>query len=116
MSTSQGVTISGSAGITPSIGLGGIETASPLPEFLNPIVLAPMTGGVAVGLKPGIVNIVPVVKKEFTGADPLVSVNGFHVKIDGCVGQSYIRSYGVLMHSTDQSESLQAYFGTTKQV
>ncbi len=116
MSTSQGVTLTDSAGLTPSIGLGGIDVVSPLPEILNPIVLAPFTSGVAIGLKPGIINIVPVSKKEFTGADPWVSVSGFHVKIDGCVGESFIRSYAVLTHSTDQSDSIQAYYGTTKKV
>jgi len=116
MSTSQGVTLTDSAGLTPSVGLGGIDVVSPLPEILNPIVLAPFTSGVAIGLKPGIINIVPVSKKEFTGADPWVSVSGFHVKIDGCVGESFIRSYAVLTHSTDQSDSIQAYYGTTKKV
>lgn len=116
MSTSQGVTLTDSAGLTPSVGLGGIDVVSPLPEILNPILLAPMTSGVAVGLKPGIVNIVPVSKKEFTGADPWVSVSGFHVKIDGCVGESFIRSYAVLTHSTEQSESIRAYYGTTRKV
>lgn len=116
MSTSQGVTTTGNAGLTPSIGLGGIDVVSPLPEILNPIVLAPMSSGVAVGLKPGIVNIIPVAKKEFTGTAPWVSVSGFHVKIDGCVGESFIRSYAVLTHSTPQSDAIQAYYGTTKQV
>ncbi len=116
MSTSQGVTLTDSAGLTPSIGLGGIDVNSPLPEILNPIVLAPFTSGVAIGLKPGIVNVVPVSKKEFTGADPWVSVSGFHVKIDGCVGESFIRSYAVLTHSTDQSESIRAYYGATRKV
>ena len=41
---------------------------------VNPILLAPVTGGVAVGLKPGIINMVPVAKKEFKGTDPWVSV------------------------------------------
>ena len=57
---------------------------------------APSSGGVAVGLKPGIINMVPVTKKEFKGADPWVTISGFHVKIDGCVGESFIRSYAVL--------------------
>ncbi len=116
MSTSQGVTMTGSAGLTPSVGLGGIDVISPLPEILNPIVLAPFSSGVAVGLKPGIINIVPVTKKEFTGADPWVSISGFHVKIDGCVGESYIRSYAVLTHSTPQSDSIQGYYGNTRKV
>ena len=116
MSTSQGVTMIANAGMTPSVGLGGIDVVSPLPEILNPIFLAPMSGGVAVGLKPGIVNIVPVAKKEFTGANPWVSVSGFHVKIDGCVGESFIRSYAVLTHSTPESDAIQGYYGTTRQV
>ncbi|MBX7432641.1 MspA family porin [Mycobacterium sp. Y57] len=116
MSTSPGVTLTGAAGITPSLGLGGIESVSPLPEILNPIVLAPVTGGIAIGLKPGIVNIVPVAQKEFRGPDPWVSVSGFRVKIDGCVGESFIRSYAVLTRSTDQSDSIQGYYGTVKKV
>jgi MspA len=116
MSTSQGVTIVGNAGLTPSVGLGGIDSATPLPDVLNPILLAPVSGGVAVGLKPGIVNIVPVAKKEFRGVNPWVSVSGFRVKIDGCVGESFIRSYAVLTHSTDQSDAIQGYYGTIQKV
>ena len=117
MSTSQGVTLTGTAGLTPSIGLLAASTSSrPLPDGIAPIVSAPSTGGIAVGLKPGIINIVPVAKKEFKGTDPWVSVSGFHVKIDGCVGESFIRSYAVLTHSTDQSDSIQGYYGTTKKV
>jgi MspA len=115
-SSPNGVTMGGSAGITPSIGLGGIESASPLPEFLNPIVLAPVSGSIAVGLRPGIVTMVPVARKEFTGFDPWVSVSGFHVKVDSCVGESFIRSYAVLTHSKDQSDSIQGYYGTTRKV
>jgi hypothetical protein len=116
MSTSQGVTSVANAGLTPSVGLGGVDTTSPLPEALNPILLAPASGGIAVGLKPGIVNIVPVAKKDFKGTDPWVSVSGFHVKIDGCVGESFIRSYAVLTHSTDQSDAIQGYYGTARNV
>lgn len=113
---SNGVTMTGSAGITPSIGLGGIEDVSPLPEVLNPIVLAPVSGGLAIGLKPGVIHTVRVGQKEFTGFDPWVSVNGFHVKVDGCIGESFIRSYAVLTHSTEQSDSIQGYYGTTRKV
>jgi hypothetical protein len=66
--------------------------------------------------RPGVVNIVPVSKKEFTGADPWVSVSRFHVKIDGCVGESFIRSYAVLSDSSEQAESIQGYYGTTRKV
>jgi MspA len=116
MSTSQGVTLLGSAGLTPSIGLGGIAADSPLPEVLNPILLAPASSSVALGLKPGIINVIPVAKKEFRGVNPWISVSGFRVKIDGCVGESFIRSYAVLTHSTDQSDAIQGYYGTIKKV
>ena len=75
---------------------------------------APVSGSIAVGLKPGIVNIVPVTKKEFEGADPWVMITGFHIKIDGCVGQSFIRSYAILTRSTDESDAILAYYGVTK--
>lgn len=73
-------------------------------------------GGITVGLKPGIVNIVPVTRKEFTGAVPWVMITGFHIKIDGCVGQSFIRSYATLTRSTDLSDAILSYFGVTKTV
>ncbi len=98
------------------MGLLGIDVVSPLPEGILPGIGGSIGGGVTVGLKPGIINIVPVSKKEFKGADPWVSISGFHVKIDGCVGQSFIRSYAVLTRSTDQSDAIQAYYGATKQV
>ena len=42
------------------------------------------------------VIVVPVDKKEFKSPDPWVMISNFHVKIDGCVGQSFIRSYASL--------------------
>ncbi len=116
MSTSNGVTVTGSAGMTPSLGLAGVDTASPLAEGLVPVLSTPVTGGVAVGLKPGIINIVPVIKKDFEGADPWVMISNFHIKIDGCVGQSFIRSYAFLTRSTRMSDAILAYYGETKTV
>jgi MspA len=108
MSTSQGVTMSGSIGFTPSIGL--------VEDTILPDVLSPIGGAIAVGLKPGLVNIVPVSKKEFTGADPWVQITGFRIKIDGCVGESFIRSYAFLTRSTDVSDAILGYYGVTKKV
>lgn len=108
MSTSNGVSVTGSAGITPALGFAGVGTI--------PAVSAPISGGVTVGLKPGIINIVPVDKKEFKGAKPWVMITGFHIKIDGCVGQSFIRSYATLTRSTDLSDAILSYYGVTKTV
>ncbi len=116
MSTSNGVTLAGTVGMNTSLGLLGADLISPLPEGILPGVGGSIGGGVTVGLKPGFVNVVPVNRKEFKGADPWVSVSGFHVKIDGCVGESFIRSYAVLTRSTDQSDAVLAYYGATKKV
>jgi MspA len=114
MSTSNGVTMAGSAGVTPGIG-----TTALLPGAiagLLPLVSAPVNGVLSVGLKPGLVIVVPVVKKEFKGPNPWVMISNFHVKIDGCVGQSFIRSYATLTRETDQSDVVLSYVGVTKAV
>jgi hypothetical protein len=114
MSTSNGVTMAGSAGITPSLGISGPLGA--LPTALLPLISTPVNGVITVGLKPGLVIIVPVDKKEFKGPDPWVMISNFHVKIDGCVGQSFIRSYATLTRQTDQSDVVLSYVGATKTV
>lgn len=112
MSTSDGVTIGGTAGITP--GVTGPVTG--VPGDVLPLVVTPIAGVLNVGLKPGLVIVVPVVKKQFKGAHPWVMVSNFHVKIDGCVGQSFIRSYAVLTRATDESDVVLSYVGVTKTV
>lgn len=114
MSTSNGVEIGGAAGIGPSIGttalLPGVTTG------LLPLVSAPVEGTINVGLKPGFVVVVPVNKKQFRGSNPWVMISKFHVKIDGCVGQSFIRSYATLTRVTDLSDVVLSYVGVTTAV
>jgi hypothetical protein len=112
----NGVTITGSAGATPSLGLLGLDGEGEFIDGIAPVISTPFVGGVAVGLRPGLINTVPVGRKEFTGNDPWVSISSFNVKIDGCVGESFIRSYAVLTHGTDQSDSILGYYGTTRKV
>jgi hypothetical protein len=114
MSTSNGVTMAGSAGVTPSLGLTG--PLAGLPTGLLPVISTPVSGVLSVGLKPGIIIVVPVVKKEFKSASPWVMISNFHVKIDGCVGQSFIRSFATLTRVTDQSDVVVSYVGVTKAV
>jgi len=109
MSTSNGVTMAGSEGLNPGIGF-------PLAGGFIPLVTVPMNGVLTVGLKPGLVIVVPVVKKEFKGPNPWVMISNFHVKIDGCVGQSFIRSYATLTRVTDESDVVLSYVGVTKAV
>jgi len=116
MSTSNGVSLTGTAGISPSIGVLGTTFASPLPDGILPGIGANIGGGVTVGLKPGIINVVPVTKKDYKGAEPWVSISNFHVKIDGCVGQSFIRSYATLTKSTDLGDAILSWYGVTKTI
>lgn len=116
MSTSNGVSLTGTASLNPSIGLIGIDVMSPGIDGVLPSLGGNLGGGITVGLKPGLINIIPVTKKDYTGADPWVMVSGFRVKIDGCVGESFIRSYAFLTRSTDQSEAVLAWYGVTKKI
>ncbi|MGE2728645.1 MspA family porin [Mycolicibacterium vaccae] len=116
MSTSNGVALTGTAAINPSIGLIGTDFLSPFPDGIVPGVGGTLGGGVTVGLKPGFVNVIKVVDKEFTGADPWVMVSNFRVKIDGCVGESFIRSYAYLSRTTDMSEAILAWYGVTTRI
>ncbi|MED5813474.1 MspA family porin [Mycolicibacterium sp. 050232] len=116
MSTSNGVALTGTAGLNSSIGILGADAISPWPEGILPGVGANIGGGITIGLKPGIINLIRVVEKEFKGTEPWVMISNFRVKIDGCVGQSFIRSYAVLTRSTDESDAVLAWYGTTKVV
>jgi hypothetical protein len=113
MSTSNGVVMSGSLGFSPGLGLAGLGTAA---ITGIPTGIAPISGTLAVALKPGIINTVPVSKKEFEGAEPWIQITGFRIKIDGCVGESFIRSYAFLTRSTKVSDAILGYYGVTKKV
>jgi hypothetical protein len=116
MSTSNGVSLTGTIGLNPSIGLIGTDVISPFPEGIVPGLGENIGGGVTVGLKPGLINTIPVSKKEFKGDKPWIMIDGFHIKIDGCVGESFIRSYAFLTRSTDMSDAVSAWYGVTKKV
>jgi hypothetical protein len=75
-----------------------------------------ITGQVGVTLKPGIINTVPVAKKSYQGSAPEVEVSDLRVKIDGCVGESFIRSYATLSSSTAEVEDIVSWYGVTKAV
>ena len=114
MSTSNGVSLTGTAGISPAIGF--IDIVPPFDNLFVPSIGASVNGGITVGLKPGIIDNVPVTKKRYTGAAPWISINNFRVRIDGCVGESFIRSYAILTKSTDEGEAILSWYGTTKAV
>ena len=103
MSTGGGVLI----GATYNGGIGSDAFLGGVGGFLfPPIGLAgfgnSLTVPVAVSLKTGFVTTIPVDKKTYKTPAPEVKVTGFRVKIDGCVGQSFIRSYATLTNSTSE--------------
>jgi MspA protein len=115
MSTSNGINMANGGGIAPSIG-AELPLGPGQPPVLIPLVTGQYNSVVSVGLKPGFVVVVPVVRKEFKGANPWIMIRDFHIKIDGCVGQSFIRSYSTLTRITDESDVVLSYVGSTKAV
>ena len=52
----------------------------------------------------------------FSTSPPRVSIRNYRVRIDGCVGESFIRSYAILSSSTDERETILSWYGATKAV
>jgi MspA len=101
-----------------SISTGGVTPGFGLPFIsgtIFPIVLG-LQATEQIDLKPGVINIVPVGKKSFKGTKTKVTVTGYRIKIDGCAGQSFIRSYATLTSSTDDTDDVVTYLGVTKAV
>jgi hypothetical protein len=94
-----------------ALGLGGTFRATGLTS-----VTVPLTGIIEVELQPGSVTTVPVDKKTFKSGDPRVAITSFHVRIDGCVGQSFLRSYATLTSTTDNTADVVSYTGVTMTV
>ncbi|MCV7192454.1 MspA family porin [Mycolicibacterium brumae] len=102
-----------SAGVSPFVG-GFMKGWRPqLPTFG---IAANVNQQLKIALKPGTVNIVSVGKKSYKGDTARVSIYGFRVKIDGCAGQSFIRSFATLTSSTDDTDDVITYLGVTKAV
>ncbi|BBY59879.1 hypothetical protein MSAR_30150 [Mycolicibacterium sarraceniae] len=115
MSTSNGVALTGTVGGNASLGYFGLDFSNTMADGLTPGIGGNVGGGITVGLKPGIINI-PVTKKEYKGDRPWLSISNFHVKIDGCVGESFIRSYATLSKSTDEGDAILSWYGVTKKI
>jgi hypothetical protein len=115
MSTGGGVLLGGNVQGALGVDLGILPT---LPTIVIPIAGGGVgiNGTLGVNLKPGIINTVPVTKKAYKGAAPEVEVSMFRVRIDGCVGESFIRSYATLANSAAEIEDIVSWFGVTKAV
>jgi len=79
-------------------------------------VTFPLQGQIEVHPKPGTVTTVPVDKKSFKSAPVRVTLKDIHIKVDGCLGQSFLRSYATLTSSTADTDDIVAYYGITKSV
>jgi hypothetical protein len=97
----------GQAGLTATLatGLGSFSGFS-----------APLSGTIEIHPKPGSVTTVTVDKKSFKAAPARVTLKDTHIKVDGCVGQSFLRSYATLTSSTTDTDDVVAYYGITKSV
>ena len=97
----------GQAGISVGVanGLTGLASVS-----------APLSGTIEIHPKPGSVSTVTVDKKTFKAAPARVTLKDTHIKVDGCVGQSFLRSYATLTSSTTDTDDVVAYYGITKSV
>jgi hypothetical protein len=100
------------------IGQAGVTaTGSSLTGGLIPTgVQFPLSGTIEIHPKPGTVSTVTVDKKTFKAAPVRVTLKDTHIKVDGCVGQSFIRSYATLTSSTTDTDDVVAYYGVTKAV
>ncbi|MEI7545650.1 MAG: MspA family porin [Mycobacteriaceae bacterium] len=117
MTTGTGVLLGGTAG--GSAGLttfGALSIFGPANGIVFPNAGVTIGGSVAVSLKPGVINIVPITKKAYASSEPWVWVSHQRIKIDGCVGQSFIRSFALLSKATDEGDEIAAWFGATKMV
>ena len=114
MTTGNGVIVSGNMAGAAGVGVGIIPQTGNDLEI--PSLGANIGGGAAVSLKPGLVNIVPVTRTTFVGTAPWVGIHKFRIKIDGCVGESFIRSYATLAKSNDDGDGILSWYGITKNV
>ena len=115
MSTSNGVVISGNANGSAGLGVGVGDWTKPI-DLILPQAGASMGTGVNLSLKPGLITIVSITKKSYVGSSPWVAISDYRIKIDGCVGQSFIRSYATLTKSTDEGDAILSWYGVTKTV
>ena len=96
-----------------SVGLGITTTAlGAVPTGLT----FPIAGQIEVHPQPGEVINVSVDKKSFKQAPARVTLRDVHAKIDGCAGQSFLRSYAVLTSSSTDNDDVVAYYGVVKVV
>lgn len=96
--------------------VGASTTGSTLVSPLIDGVSFPVTGVLEFHPRPGTVQSVTVNKKSFKKAPVRVTLKDIHIKIDGCLGQSFIRSFATMTSSSTDNDDIVAYYGVTKAV
>lgn len=99
------------AGITPGTGIPFVD-GELFPVFLS----ANASEQLRVVLEPGRVNNVSVTRKSFEGDWARVSITGMRIRVDGCAGQSFIRSFATFTSSSDDNAAVVTYLGVTRAV
>ncbi|KAA0097688.1 MspA protein [Mycolicibacterium sp. P1-18] len=109
------VRLIGQAGVNVGVGIAGNGAAGITGVGIGSVSF-PLSGTIEIHPKPGTVSTVAVDKKTFKAAPVRVTLKDTHVKVDGCVGQSFLRSYATLTSSTTDTDDVVAYYGITKSV
>ncbi|MGY4648140.1 MspA family porin [Mycobacterium sp. URHB0021] len=76
----------------------------------------PVSGTIAISPRPGTVSTVVVDKKSFKAAPARVTLKDVRIKDDGCIGQSFLRSYATLTSATTDTDDVVAYYGVIKAI
>lgn len=100
-----------SVGITPGTGIPFVDG-----ELFPVFISANASQQLRVVLEPGRVNTVSVTRKEFEGDWARVAITGMRIWIDGCAGQSFIRSFATFTGSTDDNSDVVTYLGVTRAI
>jgi MspA len=98
------------------IGQAGVTIGGTFGATTSGSLTAPLSGTIEIHPKPGTVSTVTVDKKSFKAAPVRVTLKDTHVKVDGCVGESFLRSYATMTSSTTDTDDVVAYYGITKSV
>lgn len=99
------------AGITPGTGIPFVD-GELFPVFLG----ANASQQLRVVLEPGRINSYSVTRKAFEGDWARVSITGMRIRVDGCAGQSFIRSFATFTSSTADNSEVVTYVGVTRAV
>lgn len=100
------------AGITPGTGIPLLDGEGLFPVFIS----ANASQQLRLVLEPGRVNNVSVTRKEFEGDWARVSITGLRIRVDGCHGQAFIRSFATFTSSSDDNSAVVTYLGVTRAV